>query len=87
MKKFPKRAKLTSDGGFSSFIPIPELKAKIIIPVMRRISLSEPTIDYTEMWHFELHFSLQRVTKRYAEYRQIDSIKVAAPKTPLEVKD
>ena len=80
MKKVPKRAKLIANGGFYQFIPLKELMMRINVPVMRRVSLSEPSIDYTENWHFELVFSLNRVLKGYAEYHQTDCIKVSAHK-------
>jgi hypothetical protein len=75
-KKIPKRAKLIAAGGFYRFIPLESLVAQINVPVLRKISLTEPSIDYTETWHFTLVFSLQRVLKGYAEYRQVDCIKV-----------
>ena len=78
MKKIPKpkRAKLVASGGFYKFIPLDNLVAKLQFPVMRRIKLNEPAIDYDATWHFSLVFGLSRVTKTYAEYHQIDVIKV-----------
>lgn len=72
----PKRAKLIADGGFYQFVPLKELVVKMHVPVMRRIRLNEPSIDLDVTWRFDLVFSLSRVTKSYAEYRQVDSIRV-----------
>jgi len=72
----PKRAKLISDGGLYRYLPIKEVVPTIHIPVMRRIKLRTPEIDHDETWKFELVYSLERVTNAFAEYRQIDAIKV-----------
>lgn len=82
-----RRAKLVSNGGLYRFIPLEEVRAQLILPVMRRIKLTEPEIDYTETWHFQLVFGLLRVLKGYAEYQQIDCIKVEIPpKSPSKTK-
>ncbi len=76
----PNKAKLITDGGFYRYVHLKGgPSAKIVIPIMRKIKLAEPTIDYNETWHFQLVFVLQRVLKNHAEYRQVDSIKVVAP--------
>ena len=83
MKKkvnFPKKAKLIADGGFYRIEKIDSFVLKINTYVMRRISISTPELDYSELWKFHLTFSFDRVYKGYAEYRQIDCIKVEIPK-------
>lgn len=82
-RTIPKRAKLVAGGGFYQFIPLKELLSRIQVPITRRISLSEASIDYSEIWHFTLVFALERVLKSYAEYKQIDCIKVE-PALPKE---
>lgn len=72
----PKRAKLIADGGFYQFVPLKELVARLQVPVMRRIKLNEPSISYETVWNFMLVFNLMRVTKSYAEYKQVDCLKI-----------
>lgn len=79
-KKLPKKAKLMSDGGFYRFIPLTEFVRVINVPIIRKVALTEVGIDYSEKWHFNLVFSLERVLKGYAEYRQVDCIKVDSGK-------
>lgn len=75
-KQFPKRAKLIAAGGLYKFIPLEQLTAKIVIPVIRKMTLSEPFIDHFETWQFQLTFALRRVLKNYAEYELVDAAKV-----------
>lgn len=79
-KQLPKRAKLVAAGGFYQYVPLKALVAKINVPVMRRISLNEAGIDYSETWHFSLMFGLTRITKSFVEYHQVDMVKVETPK-------
>lgn len=76
----PKKAKLITDNGFYQFIPIAQVYYQIIMPIHRRIQLTDAQIDHSENWYFNLTFSLERVTKSFAEYRLINTIKVEAPK-------
>jgi hypothetical protein len=75
-KMFPKKAKLITDGGFYRIIKIDGFSAKITVPMMRKISLNTPETDWSDIWKFNLIFVFNKVRKGYAEYIQIDCIKV-----------
>lgn len=80
-----KKAKLICGGGLYRYIQLEELTAKLVLPTMRRIKLSDPEVEHSETWHFDLVFHLSRVTKQYVEYRLVDTIKVELP-TPSKAK-
>ena len=70
--KFPKRAKLITDGGFTRIIDIKEFTSIIKIPLLKQISISTPETNFVEMdITFECSFSFERATKTMAFYRQI----------------
>ena len=75
-KKFPKKAKLISVGGLYRIVPIKGFSAIISLPVLRKIRVNLPDIDWSDTWSFELKFSFDRVYRGYAEYQQIDTIKI-----------
>ena len=74
--EFPKKAKLISDGGFYIILPIKEFVQQIHYPILRRIQVNQPELDYSEMWKFNLKFNFYRVYRGYAEYKQYDAVKI-----------
>ena len=76
-KVFPKKAKLISDGGFYKIVPIKDFAAVIHVTVMRKITISTSLIFHDESMKFNLKFYLDRIKGGYAEYRQIDCIKLS----------
>lgn len=75
-KKFPKKAKLISEGGFYRIVPIDSFNTFIHVPILRRVTIASVEIDYSEELHFDLEFGFQRVFGGYAEYRQINCVRI-----------
>jgi len=70
-KKFPKKAKLITDGGFYRIIKIDGFVPKYTYPLLKKISLCTPETNVTDMMiSFTCEFSFSRVFGGYAEYRQ-----------------
>lgn len=84
--KFPKKAKLIADGGFYQILPINNFTQRMILPIMRRIIINEPSIDHTELFRFDLEFDFRRIYKGYAEYRQVNCIRILNPKDDEKTK-
>ena len=78
-KKFPKKAKLISSGGFYIIIPLKQFVAKLDIPIIRKIKINQPELDHIESLYFSLEFIFERVYRGYAEYRQVNEIKLEPP--------
>jgi hypothetical protein len=77
LKEFPKKAKLISDGGLYRIIDIENFAAVINFPIMRRLTISTPEVFYEEDMKFLLKFQFLQVKKGYAEYKQIDFVKLS----------
>lgn len=75
-QKFPKKAKLISDGGLYKIVNITGFKTEIHYPRMCKIRITTTEIDWNETMSFTLKFRFDRVYKGYAEYRQYDCIKL-----------
>lgn len=70
-KKFPKKAKLITDGGFYKIINIEARRPKICFPLMKNITLVSPETNVFDMSiNFIVEFIFTRVYKGYAEYNQ-----------------
>ena len=82
-KKFPKKAKLISDGGLYRVIEIKQFSQVINFPIMRQLLISTPEIFLEEEIKFLLKFRFVRVHRGYAEYGQFDFIKLRTPKIPI----
>lgn len=76
IKKFPKKAKLIADGDFYTIIKLDKFLSQIHYPIMRKVQINTPELDLSETMHFMLSFNFLRVYKGYAEYRQVDAIKI-----------
>ena len=75
--KFPKRAKLITDGGFSKIINIPSFVPTITVPLIKRIQLASPETDVTDLSiHFDVSFEFDRALKNIAIYKQIDVVSI-----------
>jgi len=73
-KKFPKKAKLITDGGFYKIVKLDKPVLKIHFPLFQRFQITAPEINYSALMSFEAIFSFERVYRGYAEYRQVDVI-------------
>jgi hypothetical protein len=73
-KKFPKKAKLVTDGGFYKFIKLDKPVIRIHLPLFQRIHISTPEINLDIPMTFEAEFSLEKVYKNYALYKQVNVI-------------
>lgn len=78
MKKFPKKAKLISNGGLYRIIDIKEFRPRINFPIFRNITISDPEIYIEKEMKYLLKFCFDRVRGKYAEYTQIDFVEVGA---------
>jgi hypothetical protein len=69
--RFPKRAKLITDGGFYQIINIKGFIPQISIPLLKRISLASPETGVIDLSvDFTVSFGFERATKKLAIYRQ-----------------
>lgn len=73
-KKFPKKAKLITDGGFYRIIKLDRPVLRIAIPLMTKIQITQPEINTQVSLSFQAEFSFERVCGGYAEFRQVDVI-------------
>jgi len=74
-KTIPKKAKLITNGGFSKIIDIKELNMKIHIPLGMKVQATSPELyGIPVVLSYTATFELERVTKLYAFYRQIDAV-------------
>jgi len=71
MKKFPKKFKLITDGGFYKIIKMKRFVPRIWIPVSKKITYSSPLVYQLEKdCNITFEFVFDRVYKGYAEYKQ-----------------
>lgn len=73
-KKFPKKAKLITDGGFYKIIKLDKPVLKIRVPLHQRFQITSPELNYSCPMNFESVFDFVGVKGGYAEYRQVDVI-------------
>lgn len=76
--KFPKKAKLISDGGLYRIVDIDGYVQVMNFPIMRKLTISTPEVFYEEEMKFMLKFSFSQVKGGYAEYNQFDFVKLTA---------
>lgn len=75
MKKFPKKAKLITNGGFSRIIELKEKVFKINFPYSQKIQLNTPELYGMKILiSCNTVFELEKVNKNMAIYRQVDAI-------------
>ena len=72
--KFPKKAKLITDGGFYQIIKIERFVPRMRIPLFQRLMVTPPEINMAVTISFEAVFDFWKVRGGYAEYRQVDVI-------------
>lgn len=70
------KAKLIADGGFYQIIMIDKIVPKIDLPVMRKIKINTPEIDFSDIFIFSLKFAYRCTRKGYAEYYQYDAVRI-----------
>lgn len=73
---FPKKARLVSFGGMYRIIDLERFVAKINIPIMRKVEISEPEIYEVDTWKFNLEFVFDGVEGRYAVYKQVNYVRI-----------
>jgi len=72
-QKFPKRAKLITDGGFAKIVGIDEFVMQIHYPLIKRITLATPETGEVDLqMSFDCEFQFERATKTLAYYRQVN---------------
>ena len=75
--KFPKRAKLITDGGFSKIINIDEFTSTIHIPMIKNFTISSPETNIVDLSiNFDIEFQFERATKTLAFYEQSNIINI-----------
>jgi len=75
--KFPKRAKLITDGGFSKIININKFVSVIHIPMVKNITVSSPETNIIDIEvNFDIEFHFERATKTLAFYRQANIVNI-----------
>ena len=74
--KFPKKAKLISDGGLYRIVEIKRFDMYIHFPIMRKLTLNIPEVFHEEEMKFLLKFKFSRVKGGYAEYNQFDFVRL-----------
>lgn len=73
--KFPRKAKLISNG-FYKIISVKEYTPRIFLPILKEIKINTINLEENINFSRELVFQFDRVFRGYAEYRQIDVVKV-----------
>lgn len=73
--KFPKKAKLITDGGFYKIIKIKDFVHTINVPLLKRVTLATPETNVLDLAiNFSVTFHFSKVYRGYAEYRQADIV-------------
>ena len=75
MRRFPKKAKLITNGGFSKIIELKERVFKISFPYSQKIQLNTPELYGMKILISCITiFELEKVNKNMAIYRQVDAV-------------
>ena len=75
-KKFPKKAKLITFGGFYKIIKIQKFNAVIKQPFTTKVELTLAELSFDDLIIHDLIFHFYRVHGGYAEYRQYDFVRI-----------
>jgi hypothetical protein len=75
MKHKPKKAKLITQYGFQKIIKIKDVVSRIQIPMMYNFTMTPPELYGIQVNpSFMAVFEIEKITKKYAIYKQIDVI-------------
>lgn len=75
-KKFPKKAKLITFGGFSKMVKIDKPVMRIAVPLFVPFVVTDPMVMMETTIHYEAEFVLEKVYKGYAPYKQTGVVKL-----------
>ena len=75
-KRFPKKAKLITFGGFYKIIPIKEPTQRINHPFMTRLKVVTAEFEDDALFSYHLVFNFDGIKGGYAEYHQVDFVRL-----------
>lgn len=75
-KKFPKKAKLITFGGFYKIISLPKFLARINHPMMTKLTVNSVEFTMADTIVHNIKFDFWGVRGGYAEYHQVDFVRI-----------